>query len=162
LTTALAAVGSDADKQSIESIKGGSVMAIVDRRLALMGLGAASAVLVSGAPQAHSQPARAQTRTIAKGVREVVYGEGPSIIPGYKTVRLRDIVVEPGAKVAPGSMHPMVCHMAQGELEVARTNPDETFVARQYHVWTCASGMTEGIVNRGRTVAVMRITDLLA
>jgi hypothetical protein len=136
-------------------------MAIIDRRLALMGLGAASAVLVSSAPQADSQPARAQTKTIAEGVREVVYGEGPSIIPGYKTVRLRDIVVQPGAKLAPGPMHPMVCHMAQGELEVTRTNPDETFVAKQHHVWTCASEMTEGVVNKGRTVAVMRITDLL-
>ena len=119
-------------------------MAIVDRRLALIGLGSASVVLIGGEPQAHSQPAHAQTRTIAAGVREIVYGEGPSIIPGYKTVRLRDIVVQTGAKVAPGQMHPMVCHMSQGELEVARTNPDETFVAKQYHVWTCASGMTEG------------------
>ena len=137
-------------------------MAIVNRRLALMGLGGASVVLASGAPQAYSQPASTKTRTIAEGVREIVYGEGPSIIPGYKTVRLRDIVVQPGAKVAPGPLHPMVCHMAQGELEVARTNPDETFVAKQYHIWTCASGMTEGVVNKGRTVAVMQITDLLA
>ena len=136
-------------------------MAIIDRRLALMGLGAASAVLVSGAPQADSQPAGEQTTTLAKGVHQIVYGESPSIIPGYKTVRLRDIVVQPGAKVDPSSMHPMICHMAQGALEVTRTNPDETFVAKTYHVWTCASGMTEGVVNRGSTVAVMRITDLL-
>jgi hypothetical protein len=73
-------------------------MAIVDRHLALMGLGAASAVLVSGAPQAYSQPAPARTRTIAQGVQEIVYGEGPSIIPGYKTVRLRDIVVQPAPR----------------------------------------------------------------
>jgi hypothetical protein len=163
LVTALAAASSGTDKRKVSKrSRGGSIMAIVDRRLALIGLGAASAVLISGAPQAHSQPARARTRTIAQGVREIVYGEGPSIIPGYKAVRLRDIVVQPGARVAPGQMHPMVCHMAQGELEVVRTNPNETFVARQYHVWTCASGMTEGVVNRGRTVAVMRITDLLA
>ena len=137
-------------------------MTIVDRRSALVGLGAASAILVSGAPQAYSQTARAQTTTLAEGIRQIVYGEGPSIIPGYKTVRLRDIVVQPGAKVDPGPMHPMICHMAQGELEVTRTNPNETFVAKTYHVWTCASGMTEGVVNRGSTVAVMRITDLMA
>jgi hypothetical protein len=137
-------------------------MAIVNRRLALMGLGAASAVLVSETPQAYSQPASARTRTVAEGVQEIVYGEGPSIIPGYKTVRLRDIVVQPGAKVTPGQMHPMVCHMAQGELELIRTNPNETYIAKTHHVWTCASGMTEGVVNKGQTVAVMRITDLLA
>jgi hypothetical protein len=137
-------------------------MTIVDRRSALVSLGAASAILVSGAPPASSQTARAQTTTLGQGVRQIVYGEGPSIIPGYKTVRLRDIVVQPGAKVDPSSMHPMICHMAQGELQVTRTNPNETFVAKTYHVWTCASGMTEGVVNRGSTVAVMRITDLLA
>jgi hypothetical protein len=136
-------------------------MTVVDRRLALMGLGAASAVLVTGALQAHGeQTADDQTTTLAKGVRQVVYGEGPSIIPGFKTVRLRDIVVEPGAKLDPGPMHPMICHMTQGELEVTRTN--ETFLAKPHRVWTCASGMTEGIVNKGATVAVMRITDLLA
>lgn len=137
-------------------------MTTIDRRLALVGLGAASAILVSAMPQAYSQTARAQTTTLAEGVRQIVYGESPSIIPGYKTVRLRDIVVQPGAKVAPGPMHPMICHMAQGELEVMRTNPNETFIAKPYHVWTCNSGMTEGVVNRGRTVAIMRITDLLA
>jgi hypothetical protein len=137
-------------------------MAIIDRRLALMGLGAASAVLVSGTPHAYSQPAPARTRTRGPGVQEIVYGEGPSIIPGYKTVRLRDVIVQPGAKIAPGQMHPMVCHMAQGELELIRTNPNETYTAKTHHVWTCASGMTEGVVNKGQTVAVMRITDLLA
>jgi hypothetical protein len=111
-------------------------------------------------PPAYSQTAGAKTTTIAKGVRQIVYGEGPSMIPGFKTVRLRDIVVEPGAKIDPTPMHPMICHMAQGELELIRTN--ETFVAKTYQVWTCASGMTEGSVNRGSTIAVMRITDLLA
>jgi hypothetical protein len=56
----------------------------------------------------------------------------------------------------------MICHMAQGELEVIRTNANETFDAKHYRVWTCASGMTEGVVNKGSEIAVMRITDLLA
>jgi hypothetical protein len=77
-------------------------MTIVNRRLALVGLGVASAALVSGALPAHSQTTDTQTTTLAKGVRQVVYGEGPSIIPGYKTVRLRDVVVDPGAKLDPG------------------------------------------------------------
>jgi hypothetical protein len=75
---------------------------------------------------------------------------------------LRDIIVEPGGKIDPNPMHPMICHMAQGELEVTRTNPNETYVAKQYHVWTCGNDMTEGVVNKGREVAIMRITDLLA
>jgi hypothetical protein len=136
-------------------------MIIVDRRSALVGLGATSAVLVGRAPAAHSHTARAQITTLADGIRQIVYGEGPSVLPGYKAVRLRDIIVRPGAKLDLEPMHPMVRHMAQGELEVKRTNPDEIFVANQYQIWTCNSGMTEGVANRGDTFAVMQIIDLL-
>jgi hypothetical protein len=137
-------------------------MANLVRRTALVSLGAASAVLATRAAQAQPQSSGPQTTTLGQGARQVVRGEGPSIIPGYKAVRLRDVIVEPGGKIDPGPMHPMICHMAQGELEVTRTNPNETFQAKQYHVWTCGNGMTEAVVNKGREVAIMRITDLLA
>jgi hypothetical protein len=140
-------------------------MTIVNRRSALVGAGAASAALVSGTVPAHSQttpaaPPGAQTKTLGKGVRQVIYGEGPSIIPGIKTVRLRDVILDPGAKIDPNPMMPMICHMAQGELEVTRTN--ESFTAQPYRVWTCSTGMSEGVANKGNTVAVMRIIDLIA
>lgn len=137
-------------------------MAVIDRRSALAGLGAAAAGLFGAAPAAYAQTSPAQSSEIAPGSRQIVYGQGPSIIPGYKTVRLRDIVVQPGAKIDPNPMQPMICHMAQGELEVTRTNPDETFTAKTYHVWTCSTGMTEGVVNKSATVAIMRIVDLQA
>ncbi len=66
-------------------------MTQVDRRSALaIGLAAASAAMV--------KPAAAQTTnykdtTVAPGVVNRVYGEGPSIIPGFKTVSLRDIMM---------------------------------------------------------------------
>jgi hypothetical protein len=140
-------------------------MTVVDRRLALMGLGTASAFLVGGTVPAHSQttpaaPPGAQTKTLGKGVRQVIYGEGSSIIPGIKTVRLRDVILDPGAKIDPNPTTPMICHMAQGELEVTRTN--ESFTAQPYRVWTCSTGMSEGVTNKGNTVAVMRIIDLIA
>lgn len=137
-------------------------MTITDRRTALAGLAAIPSGLFGIAPPAYAETGPGQSTEIAKGVTQTVYGQGPSIIPGFKTVRLRDIVVQPGAKVDPNSMHPMICHMAQGELEVTRTNPDETFTAKTYHVWTCATGMTEGVVNKGTTVAIMRVIDLIA
>jgi hypothetical protein len=140
-------------------------MTVVDRRLALMGLGAASAFLVGEAAPARSQitppaPPGSQTKTLGEGVRQVIYGEGPSIIPGFKTVRLRDIILDPGAKLNPNPMTPMICHMAEGELEVVRTN--ESFTAQPHRVWTCNTGMSEGVTNKGNTVAVMRIIDLMA
>ena len=136
-------------------------MTILDRRAALVGFGAAAAGLFETVPAAHAATG-GQSTEIAKGVTQIVYGQGPSIIPGFKTVRLRDIVVQPGAKVDPNPMKPMICHMAQGELEVSRTNPDETFTAKTYRVWTCTTGMTEGVLNKGSSVAVMRIIDLQA
>ena len=71
-------------------------MTQVDRRSALaIGLAAASAVMV--------KPAAAQTTdykdtTVAPGVVNRVYSEGPSIISGFKTVSLRDIIIQPGSK----------------------------------------------------------------
>ena len=135
----------------------------INRRSALYGLGAASIVWTSSGSQASAQAGAGQTTTIAKGVVMRVYGESPATIPGYKTVRIRDITMQPGSKFDPRPMtNPMVCHMAQGELQVVQGNPDSRFTAKTHHVWTCNTGMTEGAANTGKTVAVMRVTDLLA
>jgi hypothetical protein len=133
----------------------------VNRRRTLIGFGVTPVAFAAAMPQARAQTG-GKEKSLSNGARQIDYGEGPSIIPGFKTVRLRDIVVDPGGKVEPGPMKPMICHMAEGELEVTRTNPDEQFVATQHHVWTCNTGMTEGVVNKGRSVAVMRIIDLIA
>jgi hypothetical protein len=135
----------------------------MDRRTALTtSLGALALLSVPDA-QAQTLPPGAQEKTVGKGVRVITYGESPSIIPGIKTVRFRDVILEPRATNGPSPMMPMICHMAQGELEVTRTgtNPDEKFLAKQYHVWTCSTGMTEGVENKGNTVAVMRIIDII-
>src|SRR5207249_11294856 len=89
-------------------------MTQVDRRSALaIGLAAASAAMV--------KPAAAQTTdykdtTVAPGVVNRVYTEGPSIISGFKTVSLRDIIIQPGSKTRENHvmMNAMVCHFAAG------------------------------------------------
>lgn len=74
-------------------------MAEVDRRSALaIGLAAASTVPV--------KPAASQGMDAVKetspwpGVVVRSYGETPAIIPGFKTVSMRDIVIQPGSKTA--------------------------------------------------------------
>jgi hypothetical protein len=130
----------------------------VDRRSALaIGMAAASAAVV--------RPAFAQTAdketTVAPGVVQRVYGEGPSIIPGFKTVSLRDIVVQPGSKTAENAMmNPMVCHITEGELQVVQDG--KTITAKKNFVWTCNKDTKEQVVNAGTVVAIMRITDLKA
>ena len=135
-------------------------MTQVDRRSALaIGLAAASAAMV--------KPAAAQTTdykdtTVAPGVVNRVYGDGPSIIPGFKTVSLRDIIIQPGSKTPENQvmMNAMVCQVTEGELRVVQDG--KTFTAKKDFVWTCNKDTKEHSANDGRVVAIMRITDLKA
>ena len=113
-------------------------------------------------------PAVAQTygptegRELAPGVRQVDLGERPSVLPAYKTLRMRDIIVQAGASTPEREMmNDMLCHMTEGELAVVQN--DQRFTVKKGDVWACAKGIsTEGTRNAGSTAAVMRIIDLLA
>lgn len=133
----------------------------IDRRSAMViGLVGVSGLIVPS-------DARAETygpndgKELAKGVRQVDLGEGSSMLSAYPKVRLRDIVIQPGAKTPDRQMmNDMVCHMAQGELAVVQN--DKAFTVKKGGVWTCAKGITtEGTQNKSDAVAVMRIIDLL-
>jgi hypothetical protein len=134
-------------------------MGDVDRRSALvLGFAAGSVFLVGRSVVAEA--AVGEEKELAKGVKQVVLGEGPAMIPGYKTVQLRDISWQPGASAPVNTMkNPMVCHITEGELQI--TQDGKTFSAKKNYVWTCNTGTTEGATNTGATVAVMRVTDLL-
>ena len=83
------------------------------------------------------------------------------MIPAYKQVHLRDIVLQPGAKTPDNTMmNDMLCHMTEGELAVVQN--DKQFTVKKGDVWTCAKGITtEGTQNKGNAVAIMRIIDSL-
>jgi hypothetical protein len=132
----------------------------VDRRSALtIGLAAASAAVVKPAA---SQTTDYKDTTVAPGVVNRVYGEGPSIIPGFKAVSLRDIIVQPGSKTPENQvmMNAMVCHITEGELRLVQDG--KPFTAKKDFVWTCNKGTIEHAANDGSVVAIMRITDLKA
>ena len=136
-------------------------MSDLDRRTALaFGLVGGSGLVLPCAAAAQTYgPNEGKER--GPGVRQVDLGERDSSIPTYKTVRLRDIVVQPGAKTPDSMMmNDMLCHMVEGELAVVQN--DKQFTVKKGDVWTCARGITtEGTQNKGTTVAVMRIIDLL-
>jgi quercetin dioxygenase-like cupin family protein len=98
---------------------------------------------------------------LTQGVRQIDLGERESSIPAYKKVRLRDIVLQPGAKTPDNAMmNDMLCHMTEGELAVVQN--DKQFTVKKGDVWTCAKGITtEGTQNKSNAVAIMRIIDLL-
>jgi hypothetical protein len=136
----------------------------IDRRSALgIGLAAASAAISA----AMMKPAAAQTTgykdaTPWPGVVVRAYdGETPSIIPGFKTVSMRDVIMQPGSKtMGPPMENAMVCHITEGEMRLEQEG--KTFTAKKNFVWTCNKDTKEQAFNDGNVVAIMRITDLKA
>jgi quercetin dioxygenase-like cupin family protein len=133
----------------------------IDRRSALaIGIAGLSGLVLP-------EQAAAQTygpnegKELTQGVRQIDLGERESLIPAYKMVHLRDIVLQPGAKTPDNAMmNDMLCHMTEGELAVVQN--DKQFTVKKGDVWTCAKGITtEGTQNKGNAVAIMRIIDLL-
>ena len=136
-------------------------MTKVDRRSALaIGLAAAASVAVVRPTAAQTTGFKDTTPWPGVVVREYD-GETPSIIPGFKTVSMRDIIMQPGSKTAaPPMMNAMVCHITEGELRIEQEA--KTFTAKKDFVWTCNKDTNEQAFNDGRVVAIMRITDLKA
>ena len=134
-------------------------MKTVDRRSALkIGLAAAAAAIMKPAA---SQTTGYKDTVRFPGVVERAYGESPSLIPGFKTVSMRDLIIQPGSKTAnPPMMNAMVCHITEGEFRIEQEG--KTFTAKKNFVWTCKKGTKEQAFNDGNVVAIMRITDLKA
>jgi len=134
----------------------------VNRRSTLtIGLAAASAALMKPAASQTMDPLAGKDTTPYPGVVVRTYGETPSLIPGFKTVSMRDVIMQPGSKTAgPPMMNAMVCHITEGELRIEQDG--KTFTAKKNFAWTCNKDTKEQAFNDGNVVAVMRITDLKA
>ncbi len=89
-------------------------MSKIDRRSALgIALAAASAAMVRPAA-AQATGYKDMTPWPGVVVREYE-GETPSLIPGFKTVSMRDVIMQPGAKtMGPPMMNAMICHITEG------------------------------------------------
>ncbi|MGL3108132.1 hypothetical protein [Bradyrhizobium sp. BR 1432] len=135
-------------------------MTKIDRRSALgIGLAAASAAIVK--PAAAQTTGYKDTTPWAGVVVREYEGETPSLIPGFKTVSMRDIIMQPGSKtMGPPMMNAMVCHITEGELRLEQDG--KTFTGKKNFVWTCNKDTKEQAFNDGNVVAIMRITDLKA
>jgi hypothetical protein len=133
----------------------------VDRRSAVaLGLAAVSAAMVK--PAAAQGTGYKDTPQDPGVVVRAYDGETPSLIPGFKTVSIRDVIVQPGAKTKENNvmMNAMICHIPEGELHVVQDG--KTFAAKTNYVWTCNKGTKEHVINEGKVAAIMRITDLKA
>jgi len=94
------------------------------------------------------------------GVERKVLKEVDSNIPGYAKIRVRDVIFQPGASTPVMTMeNDMVCETTEGTLEA--TKDGQTFTAPKGTMWTCRKGGTELAANKGQTVAIMHVIDLL-
>ena len=137
-------------------------MSTLNRRSALgIGLVAAVAAVAKRAAAQTMDMTAGKDTMLAPGVVQRTYGMSPAIIPGFKSVAMRDIIIQPGSKTADNAMkNAMVCHITEGELRLVQDG--NTFTAKKNHVWTCGKDTREQAFNDGNVVAIMRITDLMA
>src|SRR5215470_11230147 len=118
-------------------------MQSIDRRMAVaLGLAAASGAMVKPAA---AQQTGYKDAAPWPGVTVRTYeGETPSLIPGFKTVSMRDVIMQPGSKtMGPPMMNAMICHVAEGELQVEQDG--KTIMAKKNHVWTCNKDTKEQV-----------------
>jgi quercetin dioxygenase-like cupin family protein len=141
-----------------------------DRRLALtLGLTALGGTLAVPV-RAEAQPYRPDEGVErAPGVRLVRVSERASmamggrdgVLPGYKSIRMDDVIYQPGAKSRGDTMpNDMVCQCIEGEMRLDHGH-GHTFSAKKGDVWTCVKGQPEHVENTGNTVAIMRVINLL-
>ena len=129
-------------------------MPSTNRRTVLKAGFAGAAALMTGGTLAQGAP--------GDGVSRQAWGKREAMLPGYKSVAMRDVVYQPGAKTSnPKMPNDMVCHVPEGELHIRQTD-GHSFVAKKGDVWTCRKGIGEDLENTGSTVAIMRIIDLVA
>lgn len=100
---------------------------------------------------------------IYPGVRLLTLGTRESMIPGYASVFMEDVVFQPKATIPLGDvmLDDMVCTVTEGELQITAGEMD--FTAKDGDVWSCAKGSTrESATNNGSVPAIMRVINLKA
>lgn len=151
-------------------MNGSELVSGTDRRLVLaLGLAAAGSTLAAPAHPAAAQPYGPDEgqETHTPGIRRVLVSERASmhgrdsVLPGYKSVSVRDLVFQPGKKSIDDAMaNDMVCQCIEGELRLDHRD-GHAFSARKGDVWTCVKDEPEDVENTGSTVAIMRVISLL-
>lgn len=126
------------------------------RGVMVAGLAGASVLILGEGSSVLAQETKKPARTVK------VIKEAESMIPGFPKVRLREVTWGPGAASEGARKMPnaMVCECTQGSFEA--TVDGKTVTRNKGDVWTCKEGQVISDINKGKTIAVMRIFDLLS
>ena len=97
-----------------------------------------------------------------KGVKVDVIKETESRIHGVSKVQLIEVTFEPGAMLPTSKMDTaMICECTLGSLEVT-LDEGQKVTMRRGGIWTCGVGTDEGVANKGTTLAIMRVFNMVA
>ena len=131
------------------------------RSVFALGLAAAAApALVSSRAAIAEAYGPDEGKEVAPGVREIEVSQREALIPGYKTVKMLDVVFQPGSRAPQETMeNDVICHMLEGEVTVLLDGQE--LRAKKDDVYTCAKGVTDESWNEGNVVAVMRAIVLV-
>lgn len=134
----------------------------LSRRSAITLAAAAALAGTNGAVLGQGTALSGAPGNLPKGVSRKEWGKRDAMLSGYKNVHMTDLVYQPGAKTDNASMpSDMVCHVPEGELRIKKSDGMQ-FTAKKGDVWTCKKGEGESVENASKSVAIMRVIQLLA
>ncbi|HZH51447.1 MAG TPA: cupin domain-containing protein [Microvirga sp.] len=141
---------------------------LMSRRSAVtLGLSAvAAAPLFASATSAKAAgaPAYGPTdgRELSPGRRLVEIGEIPSEMDAYKSVKIVDVVYQPGAADPEEAVMDvdMMCYILAGEFSIKKAGK-EPYTVKEGDFYTCGKGKTDKATNIANGVGIHRIAMLM-
>jgi quercetin dioxygenase-like cupin family protein len=94
----------------------------------------------------------------------VEVGEAPSEIAAYKSIKIIDMVYQPGASDPTEAVMDMdmdmVCHILAGEFTIKKMGKDP-YTVKAGDIYTCGKGRTDQAKNISNEVGIHRIALLI-
>ncbi len=101
-------------------------------------------------------------RELSPGRRMVDIGEIPSEMDAYKSIKVVDVVYQPGAADPKEAVMDvdMMCYILAGEFSIKKTGK-EPYTVKEGDFYTCGKGKTDKATNIGNGVGIHRIAMLM-
>src|SRR3954470_12984068 len=118
----------------------------------------ATSAKAAGAPNYGSN----EGRELSPGRRLVEIGEIPSEMDAYKSIKVVDVVYQPGAADPKEAVMDvdMMCYILAGEFSIKKTGK-EPYTVKEGDFYTCGKGRTDKATNISSGVGIHRIAMLM-
>jgi quercetin dioxygenase-like cupin family protein len=101
-------------------------------------------------------------KELSPGRRLVEVGTAPSEMAAYKSIKIIDIIFQPGAADPTEAMMDMdmMCYILAGEFSIKKMGK-EPYTVKEGDFYTCGKGRTDHATNIGNGVGIHRIAILI-